>query len=678
MKLSLTYLILLLTFTVFGQDKLTLTDIYELEYVSDPQISSDGSKILYVRNFKDVMTDKNLSNIWIVDFDGTNNQPVTTGNQVDNNPRWVAKDRIIYNSNKDETSQVYHYWLTSRAEQKITNFKNGVSNIAISPDGKTLAFNRFVDKAKDGFVKMPDKPKGAEWNDPPKYIDDMLYRGDGQGYYEAGNTHIFTMSIEGGTAKQISSGDNDFGAPKWAPDGSSLIFDANLNNPEYDPLNSEVYQIDLSSGQLTALTNRQGPDASPTVSPNGKKIAYLGFDDRYQGYQLTNIYVMNADGTGTKSLTSKFDRDPENIQWNDKSDGLFFQYVDQGITKIAQIDLNGKITTLQSNVGGLSMGRPYSSGTFTVSGNGRYAFTLGGSDHPADLSSGYQGKSTRITRLNDDILGHKVPGKVEEVWFESSHDQREVQGWIVYPPDFNPNNKYPLLLEIHGGPFLSYSPNFAAELQIYASAGYVVFYANPRGSTSYGEEFGNLIHHNYPGQDYDDLMSGVDAVIEKGFIDEENLFVTGGSGGGVLTAWIIGNTDRFKAAVVAKPVINWYSFVLYADNPHYFYKYWFPGVPWEHTEHYMKRSPISLVGNVTTPTMLLTGEEDYRTPIAETEQYYAALKLNKVDASMIRIPGASHGIANQPSNLVGKVASILSWFEKYNTKSSMSADIEDK
>jgi acylaminoacyl-peptidase len=623
------------------------------------------------------MTDKNLSNIWIVNFDGSNNQPVTTGNQVDNNPRWVAKDRIIYKSNKDETSQVYHYWLTTRAEQKITNFKNSANNLVVSPDGRLLAFNMFVDKTKNNIIQMPEKPKGAKWNDAPIYIDDMIYRGDGNGYYEPGSTHIFTMSIEGGTAKQITSGDFDFGSPEWSTDGKSLFCSANLKDPEFDPLNSEIYNIDLASGNITALTSRQGPDTSPTISPDGKMIAYIGFDDRYQGYQINNIYVMNMDGSGSKNLTASFDRNPGNLQWNGKSDGLFFQYTDKGVMKIARIDLSGKITELESSVGGLSMGRPYTAGTYTSSLNGRYAFTFGESDHPSDLASGYQGKSTRITRLNDDLLGHKKPGKVEEVWFESSYDKRKVQGWIVYPPDFDPNKKYPLMLEIHGGPFLSYSPFFAAELQIFASAGYVVFYANPRGSTSYGEEFGNLIHHNYPGQDYDDLMSGVDAVISKGFIDEDNLFVTGGSGGGVLTSWIIGKTDRFKAAVVAKPVINWYSFVLYADNPQFFYKYWFPGVPWENTEHYMKRSPISLVGNVTTPTMVLTGEEDYRTPIAETEQYYAALKLNKVDASMVRIPGASHGIATQPSNLIAKVSSILSWFDKYKNE-SLNTKIENK
>lgn len=678
MKFKVFLLLTILPIFSMAQDKLTLLDIYEIEFISDPQISPDGSKILYVRNFKDVMTDKNLSNVWIVNFDGSNNQPVTTGNQVDNTPRWVSSDRIIYKSNKTGDSHVYQFWLNSRAEQQITNFKNNVNNIAVSPDGKQLAFTRFVDQSKGNFIKMPAKPEGAKWNDSPKYIDDLNYRGDGQGYLKSGYNHIFTMSVSGGTPKQLTSGDSDFGAPVWSPDQTKLYFSANLHEDgEYDPRNSEVYELTIANRAIKALTNRQGPDMRPVVSPDGKKIAYMGFDDRYQGYQITNVYLMNADGSGSKSISDKFDRDPVHLTWKSNSDGLYFQYNDKGDTKIALMNLNGKVTDLVNHVGGLSLGRPYSAGIHTITGNGRYAYTVGASDHPADLATGEKGSSKRLTWVNEDLLSQKKPGIIEEIWFKSSFDKRDIQGWIAYPPDFDASKKYPMILEIHGGPFASYSPFFATEIQLFAAAGYVVLYTNPRGSTSYGEEFGNLIHHNYPGQDYDDLMSGVDAVIARGFIDENNLMVTGGSGGGVLTSWIIGKTDRFKAAVVAKPVINWYSFVLYADGPAFFYKYWFPGKPWDHTEHYMSRSPISLVGNVTTPTMVMTGEEDYRTPIAETEQYYAALKIQKVDAAMVRIPGASHGIANQPSNLVGKVAAILSWFDKYKD-ASLKGSIEKK
>ena len=277
--------------------------------------------------------------------------------------------------------------------------------------------------------------------------------------------------------------------------------------------------------------------------------------------------------------------------------------------------------------------------------------------------------SSRITRLNADLFDHKELAEVEEIRFESSYDGRPLQGWIAKPPGFDPSRKYPLLLEIHGGPFADYGDRFSSEVQLFATAGYVVFYMNPRGSTSYGEEFGNLIHHAYPSQDFDDLMSGIDAVIAEGYVDPERLYVTGGSGGGVLTAWIVGHTDRFRAAVSAKPVINWYSFVLTADSYNFFTKYWFSAMPWEDPQQYLDRSPLSYVGNVSTPTMLLTGEVDYRTPMSESEQFYQALKLRDIDTALVRIPGASHGIARRPSQLLAKVAYILGWFERYGGES---------
>jgi len=245
---------------------------------------------------------------------------------------------------------------------------------------------------------------------------------------------------------------------------------------------------------------------------------------------------------------------------------------------------------------------------------------------------------------------------------------QQIQGWIVKPPDFHSDAKYPLILEIHGGPYASYGDNFSAEIQLYAANGYVVLYTNPRGSTSYGTPFVHEIHHRYPGVDFDDLMSGVDAVIDRGYVDVENLFVTGGSGGGVLTAWIVGKTDRFRAAVSAKPVINWYSHTLTSDIGPFFWQIDFSGLPWEKPEEYLSLSPISYVNNVKTPTMLITGEHDYRTPISEAEQFYQALKLQKVDSALVRIPEASHTITARPSNLIRKTAFVLGWFERYRVR----------
>ena len=271
-------------------------------------------------------------------------------------------------------------------------------------------------------------------------------------------------------------------------------------------------------------------------------------------------------------------------------------------------------------------------------------------------------------------MGHRDLGNVETIHFPSSFDERTIEAWVVTPPDFDSSKKYPLILEIHGGPYAAYGPHFSLEIQLMAAEGFVVVYVNPRGSTSYGAEFANLIHQNYPSEDFKDLMDAVDAVIARGFVDTRNLFVTGGSGGGVLSAWIVGSTDRFAAAVVAKPVINWISAALTTDIAVVFTKYWMPGMPWEVMEKYWELSPLSRVGNVTTPTMVLTGEVDFRTPISESEQFYQALKLQQVDAAMVRIPGASHGIAARPSNLIRKVKYILAWFERYRTETPSASD----
>ena len=645
-------------------------DVFQLEYVSDPQISADGSRVFFVRNFKDIMTDGNYSNIWMSTFDGSKMYPITTGTQSDYSPRLSpTKNKLLYISTKGGKPQMYLRWLDNGAESKLTNLTHSPSNLSWSPDGKWIAFLMNVPFESKPLVKLPSKPKGAKWETPPKYIDKMKFKADGAGFLKNERKQLFILSTDGGTPRQLTFGDyNVNGTPEWSKNGKSILFTSNRHKDrEMEPRNSEVYQINIQSLKVTALTKRHGPDSNPKISPDGQSIAYLGYDDNYDGYQVVHLYIMNQNGQSPKCVSCNFDRDVESINWSKNGKGIYFQYHDEGNTKIAITDLNGKITDLAHNVGGLSIGRPYSGGQYSVSENGKFAFTHSTPDHPADLATGDSNskKINRLTRVNDDLFSHKKLGAVEEIWYESSFDKRKIQGWICKPPNFDPSKKYPLILEIHGGPFANYGDRFSAEVQLFAAAGYVVLYTNPRGSTSYGKEFGNLIHHNYPSQDYDDLISGVDAVIKKGYIDENNLMVTGGSGGGVLTSWIVGKTDRFQAAVVAKPVINWYSFVLYADNPATFYKYWFPGKPWDHMEHYMKRSPISLVGNVKTPTMLLTGEQDYRTPMGESEQYYAALKLNNVETALVRIQGSGHGIAAKPSNLMAKVVYILEWFERY-------------
>jgi len=621
-------------------------DVFQLEYVSDPQISKDGNFVIFVRNFKDIMKDGNRSNLWITNYDGSNMHPITTGNQNDYSPRWSPDGkRLLYLSTKGGSSQMYLRWLANGAEAKISNLTQSPSGLSWSPDGKWIAFTMNVPYSSKPLISMPSKPEGAKWETPPKYIDKLDYKADGAGFLKDQRRQLFVISADGGTPRQLTFGEYEVGGtPQWSNGGKSILFNSNRHEDrELDPNNSEIYEVNIQSGKVRALTKRHGPDYSPIVSPNGKSIAYLGVDEKYDGYQVQRLSIMNSDGSNSKCISCDFDRDVENIQWSGDGKGFYFQYDNEGNTAIAFMNMSGKVTDIAHDVGGLSIGRPYSGGQFTVSDTDKFAFTLSTPQHPADLSVGSKSSKylQRLTNVNEDLFSHKKLGEVEEIWWESSHDKRKIQGWICKPPNFDPKKKYPFILEIHGGPFTNYGDRFSAEVQLFAAAGYVVLYANPRGSTSYGKE------------------------LEKGYVDDKQLYVTGGSGGGVLTAWIVGKTNRFKAAVVAKPVINWYSFVLYADGPSFFYKYWFPGKPWENVMHYHKRSPISLVGNVKTPTMLLTGEQDYRTPMGETEQYYAALKLSGVETAMVRIQGAGHGIARKPSNLMAKVVYILGWFDKY-------------
>ncbi len=648
---------------------LELSDVFELEMGADPRISGDGKHIVYVRRFFDVMTDRSRSNLWIVDSGGTDHRPLTTGNGNDSSPRWSPDGkRLLYTSRADGSSQLYVRWMDSGQTAKITNLTSSPGNAVWSPDGRWVAFTMFVESSSEPLATMPAPPEGASWAPSPKVITSLQYRADGGGYLTEGHTQLFVVPSEGGSARQITSGAfNVDGAPSWAHDGESLLFASNRReDADFEPLDSEVWEVSVHGGEPKALTKRYGPDNGPLVSPDGEWISYYGFDDKHVSHQITELYVMKRDGSESRSLTASLDRSINHAEWLADSSGLAISYSDHGKTSVWFVSVSGDEKVLAAeSLGGTSLGRPYSSGSFTISWDKHIAFTHTIPSRPADVWVARDGMQWPATTLNEDLLAHKTLGEVEEIRFKSSHDGLELQGWIVKPPGFDESKQYPLVLEIHGGPFADYGYRFSAECQLYAAAGYVVLYMNPRGSTSYGDEFAKHIHHAYPSFDYDDLMSGVDTVLAAGYVDPEQLFVTGGSGGGVLTAWIVGKTDRFRAAVVAKPVINWASFALTSDVYTYFCKYWFPVFPWEDYEHYWKHSPLSLVGNVKTPTMLLTGEVDYRTPMSESEQYYQALRLMKVDSALVRIPEASHGITARPSHLIAKIAHILAWFEKY-------------
>ena len=430
--------------------RFTLEDVFQLEYASSPEISPDGSKIVFVRNFMDIMKDRRRSNLWIVNYDGSDLRPITTGNHNYTSPRWSPDGkRLLYASNEEGSTQLYVRWMETGQVAKLTQLMKSPGGLTWSPDGNSIAFSMFVPSEKRMLASLPDKPEGAEWAPPVRYIESVQYRADGQGFVEEGYTHLFVLPADGGTPRQVTVGSfNHGGTPSWTPDSKRLIFSANRHdNWEFEGLNSEVQDLSLEDGSLRELTDRYGPDGNAIVSPDGRRIAYLGFDDRHQGYQVTHLYVMNRDGTGKRMLAQDLDRDVEQPKWSTDSRGIYFQYDSEGNTSIAYASLDGGVETYVDNVGGLSLGRPYAGGAFSVSDDGRFAYTHSTPDHPADVAVGRTGSTegTRITRLNDDLFGHKELGAVEEIWYESSHDGRRVQGWIVTPPNFNPNNKYPLL-----------------------------------------------------------------------------------------------------------------------------------------------------------------------------------------------------------------------------------------
>ena len=653
-------------------DRIVATDDFTLQFASDPQISPDGRQIVYVRQFADVMTDRRYSNLWSIDADGSNHRPLTSGNRNDVSPRWSPDaTRIAFLAEIDGHVQLMVRWVASGQTAQLTNGTEAPGDFSWSADSRSIAFTALVRGAEIKLADLPTPPAGAKWASPAKAYDQLVYRFDDVGYLPPGYSQLFVVSADGGAPRQVSSGDFQNGGwpspdahPVWTPDGKYLIASVNRHaNYQAEPRDTDLYEFSVADGTPRALTNRKGPDGAPAISPDGKLVAYTGFDDNYDGYQVTKLYLMNRDGSGVKLLSDKLDRDVANPVWRADGSGVYFQYEDQGDTKLGFLTKDGSFKKIAEHLatGTSAYGE---SGMFSVSRSGVVAFTYGTAASAGDVAVTGTGASKVLTSLNRELFAQKPPGQVEELWWTSSKDGRKIEGWIVKPPNFDPAKKYPLILEIHGGPFANYGPRFDLEKQAWASAGYVVFYANPRGSTGYGKEFGNLIHHAYPGDDFDDLNSGVDAVLAKGFVDPKNLFVTGGSGGGVLTCWMIEHTDRFRAAAVLYPVINWYSFALTTDIP-WITRYWFPGVPWEQTDHYMRRSLSTLVGKVKTPSLVMTGEEDYRTPISEAEQFYSALRLRNVESVLVRVPNEPHGIRRFPSHQAMKILYVAGWFDRH-------------
>jgi dipeptidyl aminopeptidase/acylaminoacyl peptidase len=648
-------------------------DLFALEWATQPRIRPDGSAVAYVRNSYDIMNDRGKTSIWLVDTNTAAQTPLVTDSGGISALAWSPDGtRLAYVASAGkEPPRLYVRWMATGQAAAQSDLIDVPEELTWSADSRSIAFTAFVPDEKAKLGAAPQAPEGAHWADPLQIVSDVLYRADGAGYLKSGYTHAFVASADGGAPRQLTFGAfNEDGPLSFSADGRFLFMSGNRTADwRREPLHSQVYKVSLADGALTAVTSRVGPNNAPLISPNGAHIAYLGFDDNGSSYQDTHLYLMDSDGSHPHLLGGQLDRSIQKARWSSDSRSLYIQYDDQGITKVTRMSLDGHVEPVTQGLAGGGFDRPYTGGDFSVATNGAVAFASGDSQHPPEVSIAYRAHVRQLTHLNDTFLANKTLARVEPLPVQSAFDHKTIGAWIVTPPDFDAAHKYPLILEIHGGPFAAYGPVFSTDDQLYAAAGYVVVYANPRGSTSYGQGFADLINHDYPSHDYDDLMSVVDAAIARGSVDPQNLFVTGGSGGGLLTAWIVGHTDRFRAAASQKPVINWTSEVLTTDVYTFMGRYWFGKQPWQDPNIYWQHSPLSLVGCVSTPTLVVVGDQDYRTPVSDAEQYFAALQLREVPTELVKVPGASHGgLAGRPSQSAAKASAILAWFDRYHFK----------
>ncbi|MBW3535368.1 MAG: S9 family peptidase, partial [Gemmatimonadetes bacterium] len=541
------------------------------------------------------------------------------------------------------------------------------------------ALGRDQAQARGAGISADDHAVAAdvERAHPDVIAEKRLHRADvcdRQGYVDDGYTHVFVVPVEGGTPRQLTDGSYDHRDVAWSADGSEILFSSHREDGwEWAFRESDIYAVRVSDGRIRQLTTRRGPDGDPLPSPDGRLIAYTGADFHDETYQNDHVYVMEPDGSNRRMISGDFDRSYSLMEWAEDGSGVFLNVRREGTANVWFLPVDG------------GAARPVTEGNHMLSmasfAEGRAVGVREAYHEPGDvvsfdLASGLrsplgEGALNELTHVNDDVLAGVTLGEVEEIWYESVDDFR-IQGWIIKPPHFDPSREYPLILAIHGGPHGMYNVGFNFGWQDHAANGYVVLYTNPRGSSGYGSPFGNSIKYAYPGKDFDDLMKGVDEVIERGYVDSDNLFVYGCSGGGVLTSWIVGHTDRFAAASANCPVTNWLSFVGTTDGIGWYRD--FEKFPWEDPSEHLRRSPLMYAGNVKTPTMLMTGELDLRTPMPQTEEFYAALRVQQVPAAMVRFKGEWHGTSSKPSNFLRSQLFLREWFSKWARPGTVTDD----
>jgi dipeptidyl aminopeptidase/acylaminoacyl peptidase len=644
---------------------------FQMESISNPEISPDGGQVVFARGFADMTRDQQQSNLWIVDVRGERLRQLSDGAWRDSGPAWSPDGRrIAFLSNRSGSSQIHVMWVDTRETLQLTRVERDPGNLRWSPDGRRIAFTMSLqDESPVLPVKLPAIPKGAQLAKGPVVVDRTTWGADGVGPTTRTYTHVFTIDATvGGTPKQITQGKYNHGACAWSADGRTL-FVSGIRKPDAEYLrgDSEIYAVSIETGEARPLTDRKGPDANPVVSPDGKWIAFTGYDEKNFTSHLSSLYLMDTSGGLKRLWAGGLPSSPRFVGWAAEGSGAYYSMQERGEENLFFIALKEGSAPRKVTAGAHLLAQ------VSLARNGAAVGIRSTVAEPGTLVAFNVAKPAEmrvLVEVNQDVLEGVKLATWEELWF-TAPDGIKSQGWLMKPTNFEAGRKYPLVLYIHGGPWSMYHVGWNWAWQNFAANGYAVLWMNPRGSTGYGQEFVNGIQFSYPGGDYDDLMAGVDAALAKGFVDKDNLFVCGGSGGGLLTAWVVGKTPRFRAAVSMRPVIDWASFVGTTDGSNWYHQ--FRKYPWEDPMEYAQRSPLNLVGNVSTPTMVMTGEADLRTPISQSEEYYRALKmLRKVDTLLVRMPEEFHGW-RRPSHQLLQQLYLLAWFEKHRTAESRKA-----
>jgi dipeptidyl aminopeptidase/acylaminoacyl peptidase len=671
------------------------TDLYGFRWIASPQISPDGAKIVYTLVTVNSKHDNYETSLWIVPAAGGAARQLTSGTH-DSGARWSPDGRMLAflrvpeqkdKDGKPQPPQIYLLSMDGGEARPLTDIPKGASGLAWSPDGRAIAFLSST-RPKD-FDKKKDT-KDEEESDV-RVIVKAGYRMNGEGYIDPERpSHIWTAPVPvvvGGTEKatQVTKGGFNESDILWSHNGDKIYFTSTrVREPYYEPPHDEIYAVPTAGGEIAKVTGIDGSIHAMSLSPDGRHIAFVGSLNGGNGvlqrsYSQPDLFIASAEpGATPRNLTAAYDFDigggvggdqapprgggSARPYWSADGRSIFVDSAEEGRANLKRIDAEtGKVEPLTNG--------DHSVFSYSATPDASKAAVL--ISTPTEIGDLFlldcaSGRLDRLTHVNDELFAKLNLTAPEMVWYKS-FDGRRIQAWVQRPPDFAPGKKYPLILDIHGGPHSAYGYTFDHEFQWMAAKGYVVLYPNPRGSTSYGQEFGNIIQYAYPGDDFKDLMAGVDELISRGWVDPEKLGVTGGSGGGVLTNWTIGHTTRFKAAVSQRSIADWRDFWYTADFT-LFTTFWFRGAPWEQEADFKERSPITYVDKITTPLMLIDGESDFRTPPgAGGEQMFRALKYLKKPVVMVRFPGETHELSRsgKPVHRVERLQHIVAWFDKY-------------